>query len=49
MSKLDRLPTTPADLTGNEIDFNSKRKKKNMKLKSEEADEDYFDEVEQSD
>ena len=39
---------TPADLTGNEIDFNSKRRKKNMKNKSAEAQEDYFDEAEAS-
>jgi len=34
---------TPADMTGNELDFNAKRKKKNMKRQTEQHLEDFFD------
>ena len=30
VTKVDRLKQTPADMTGNELDFNVKRRKKNM-------------------
>ena len=31
VTKVERLKQTPADMTGNELDFNVKRRKKNMK------------------
>ncbi len=31
MTKPDRLKQTPADMTGNELDFNVKRKKKHQR------------------
>ena len=30
VTKMDRLKQTPADMTGNELDFNVKRRKNNM-------------------
>jgi len=33
VTKVDRLKQTPADMTGNELDFNVKRRKKNMNRK----------------
>ena len=39
VTKEDRLKQTPADMTGNELDFNEKRRKKNMK-KYEDGDDD---------
>ena len=30
ISKIEKLKQTPADMTGNELDFNVKRRKKNM-------------------
>ena len=48
MTKPERLKQTPADMTGNELDFNEKRRKKNMKKNdTEDADDDFFEEPDQ--
>ena len=44
VTKVDRLKQTPADMTGNELDFNVKRRKKNMNKNShDDNDEDIFE------
>ena len=48
VTKPERLKQTPADMTGNELDFNEKRRKNNMKKSnSEDADDDFFEEPDQ--
>jgi hypothetical protein len=42
VTKGDRLRQTPSDMTGNELDFNFKRKKKNQKIISQENQENLF-------
>jgi hypothetical protein len=45
ISKVDRTRQTPTDMTGNELDFNEKRKKTNQKMKIGEAKmETFFEE-----
>ena len=39
VSKPERLKQTPADMTGNELDFNEKRRKKSQKNKQDEIQE----------
>lgn len=48
VTKPDRLKQTPADMTGNELDFNVKRRKKNMStpVHSSVGDEEIFDQHE---
>ena len=46
VTKVDRLRQTPSDLTGNELDFNFKRKKKNQKTRPIETQEKIFFEEE---
>ena len=50
VSKVDRTRQTPADMTGNELDFNEKRRKKNQKVKNDPAKvESFFEEEDDSD
>ena len=50
VSKVDRTRQTPADMTGNELDFNEKRRKKNQKVKNDPAKvESFFEEENDSD
>jgi len=47
VTKQDRLKQTPADMTGNELDFNEKRRKKNMnKSNMDDSQDDFFEEPE---
>ena len=47
VTKQDRLKQTPADMTGNELDFNEKRRKKNMnKANVEDSQDDFFEDPE---
>lgn len=43
ISKADRLKQTPADMTGNELDFNEKRRKTNMRKYEEGHDDDFIE------
>jgi len=44
VSKTERLKQTPSDMTGNELDFNEKRKKKNMNIRAAERHDLFFEE-----
>lgn len=47
LTKPDRVKETPKDMTGNELDFNEKRRKRNMKEeKAEDKEEIFMDEEE---
>jgi len=47
VTKQERLKQTPADMTGNELDFNEKRRKKNMnKSNMDDSQDDFFEEPE---
>ena len=43
VTKIDRLKQTPADMTGNELDFNVKRRKKNMNKNVQDDNEEIFE------
>ena len=48
VTKQERLKQTPADMTGNELDFNEKRRKKNMNNKSSidaDSQDDFFEDL----
>ncbi len=49
VSKTERLKQTPSDMTGNELDFNEKRKKKNMRIKEDERPDLFFEENDEED
>ena len=40
VTKPERIKQTPDDMTGNELDFNEKRRKKDQKITEEQDDED---------
>jgi hypothetical protein len=35
VTKIEKTNQTPADMTGNELDFNEKRRKKNQKVRED--------------
>jgi hypothetical protein len=47
VTKNDRLKTTPSDMTGNELDFNEKRRKKNMKTYNADTEDEEYEEYEE--
>lgn len=49
VSKVEKTRQTPSDMTGNELDFNGRRKKKNQKLKDDVAKTEAFFEENDSD
>ncbi len=45
VTKVEKMNQTPADMTGNELDFNEKRRKKNQKVREDpEKVEAFFEE-----
>ena len=45
VTKVEKTNQTPADMTGNELDFNEKRRKKNQKIREDpEKVEAFFEE-----
>ena len=49
VSKAERTRQTPSDMTGNELDFNERRKKKNQRQKEDSAKVEAFFEENDSD
>jgi hypothetical protein len=49
VTKVEKTRQTPADMTGNELDFNEKRRKKNQKAKEDPEKTEAFFEEEDSD
>jgi hypothetical protein len=47
VTKDDWLKATPSGMTGNELDFNEKRRKKNMKTYNADEEDDLYEEYEE--